>query len=655
MALKLYPEENIQSIASAIRAKNGLSTSYTVSQMASAISDIPSGMDENTFYKFLFNSTTYTTTVYKFSSNTPSIGQYAFAGRSVRLSLNLPSLTQINGSAFLGFRGSLSIYAPNCRSIADYAFYDASITTSLEFSSTSITVGPYAFGASSSAHASIYGTKSVSLPHIVSIPMGCFENTALENLYAPEVTTVGSEAFSCCGYGAGSWGLSSVSFPVLTEVKSNAFHYCWRLSNFYAPNLTTIGNSAFYYCRNLSSIALSKVTTIGYEAFYNCALTGELNLPVCTSIYSNAFWLGNYSITKVKAPVLTYIGSRAFAGCSGIQEIDLSTISIISAEECFSGCSSLSIINMPMLTTLSSGGGLFKNCIGLTSVELPSLSIISNTTIFSGCTNITTLKFPNLVKIQQGSFGSSLNSLSDLSLPKVQFIQPTLYGAAFANGLSSLKVLSLPELLSTMYSMFSSSAANNPPLVQFYAPKLSTYPIGISYLSNTLANVTLTGLISASQSGFKNLSLVSEFNLPMLSSTYTYLFQSCKNLETVRMPNASYSNLAYAFSSCPSLKTVLFGNHSSRNITGIPNSCFNSCYNLLSLYLLGSTVVPLANYMAFASTPISNYTTSTGGVHGSIYVPASLYNTYKASTNWVWYSNRFASLTDAEIEALLNS
>ena len=43
MSKKLYPEENIQAIANAIRAKNGSSDTYTTSAMAEAIEDIPSG------------------------------------------------------------------------------------------------------------------------------------------------------------------------------------------------------------------------------------------------------------------------------------------------------------------------------------------------------------------------------------------------------------------------------------------------------------------------------------------------------------------------------------------------------------------------------------------------------------------------------------
>ena len=43
MALKLYPEDSVQAIATAIRGKNGLSTTYKIGDMRAAITALPSG------------------------------------------------------------------------------------------------------------------------------------------------------------------------------------------------------------------------------------------------------------------------------------------------------------------------------------------------------------------------------------------------------------------------------------------------------------------------------------------------------------------------------------------------------------------------------------------------------------------------------------
>jgi hypothetical protein len=78
------------------------------------------------------------------------------------------------------------------------------------------------------------------------------------------------------------------------------------------------------------------------------------------------------------------------------------------------------------------------------------------------------------------------------------------------------------------------------------------------------------------------------------------------------------------------------------NCTSISSYAFANCSNLLSLYLLGSSIISLSTDV-FMGTPLSDYTTSTGGVYGSIYVPASLYSDYIAATNWSLYSDRIVS------------
>jgi hypothetical protein len=125
-------------------------------------------------------------------------------------------------------------------------------------------------------------------------------------------------------------------------------------------------------------------------------------------------------------------------------------------------------------------------------------------------------------------------------------------------------------------------------------------------------------------------------------SLNTGVFAECSSLTSIDLPCCSII-AAYTFSKCYSLETII-----TRSATSFGNNAFNSCYHLLSFYLLNSVMASFGANM-FSSTPISNYTTSTGGVYGSIYVPASLYNTYINHTSWKTYSARFVSLTDAQI------
>lgn len=144
------------------------------------------------------------------------------------------------------------------------------------------------------------------------------------------------------------------------------------------------------------------------------------------------------------------------------------------------------------------------------------------------------------------------------------------------------------------------------------------------YFCTGLTYVNLPVASCIEPNAFTYCSSLTSINIPMVLSIGTSAFSGCRNLSTISLPVASY----------------------------IGSSAFRSCFNLLSLVLLGGSVVSLANLNAFGSTPISTYTTSTGGVYGSIFVRASLYDSYLTATNWSQYSSRFVSLTDAQIEAL---
>lgn len=179
------------------------------------------------------------------------------------------------------------------------------------------------------------------------------------------------------------------------------------------------------------------------------------------------------------------------------------------------------------------------------------------------------------------------------------------------------------------------------------------------YYCENLASVNMSNLVSIGSYGFYHCGL-SAVNFPSATTISTYAFAYNTSLKEAIFPKVTFFSTS-AFYSCTSLEviefqaltTILAGYFSSlyklrtakfSSIGGIAAQAFRGCRELLSLYLLGSSVVPLVNTNAFSSTPISTYTTYTGGVRGSIYVPASLYSTYIASTNWSIYAERFVSL-----------
>ena len=133
---------------------------------------------------------------------------------------------------------------------------------------------------------------------------------------------------------------------------------------------------------------------------------------------------------------------------------------------------------------------------------------------------------------------------------------------------------------------------------------------------------------------------ISTYENPYLSEVGDYAFAYCRSLTSVNLPQATSIGKA-AFYGCTSLASI-----DLPLITTIVSYAFRNCYNLLSLYLLGYSIPILTSINAFYLTPISTYTTSTGGIYGSIYVPASLYSSYLTATNWSIYSSRIVSIGD---------
>ena len=129
-----------------------------------------------------------------------------------------------------------------------------------------------------------------------------------------------------------------------------------------------------------------------------------------------------------------------------------------------------------------------------------------------------------------------------------------------------------------------------------------------------------------------NCSALVSASLPQCTAISNYAFAYCLSLTTVLMPKCTTVGSS-AFYSCVNLNILYLSDCQT-----IGSNAFAGC-SVLSLYLLGSSV----------ATP--SYTV---GLYGnfSIYVPASLYDTYVITQYWSTYSTHFVSLTDSEISAL---
>ena len=311
----------------------------------------------------------------------------------------------------------------------------------------------------------------------------------------------------------------------------------------------------------------------------------------------------------------TTISDYAFYHCPAINTVSFSSCEYIGLYA-FGYCSELTTVNFPLCTHMSSN--TFSNCINLTTISFPICTIVG-TNDFYNCTKLTAASFPMCTMISQGAFFSCY-SLSEIYSPLCSFIgERAFYHCS--------------ELTAANFSIC--SRIDNSAFYSCIKLKTINFP-SCKYIGSY---------------AFDNCSELITANFPLCSSIGSYAFAYCNKLSSIRF--TSCENIAaYAFQGCNLLTTVIFSNSST--IQGLISVyAFRSCYNLLSLYLLASMLYRLSGSSIFISTPISDYTTSTGGVYGSIYVPQSLYNSYISSTNWSYYSSRFVSLTESQVSYVL--
>lgn len=171
-------------------------------------------------------------------------------------------------------------------------------------------------------------------------------------------------------------------------------------------------------------------------------------------------------------------------------------------------------------------------------------------------------------------------------------------------------------------------------LTSISLPALSTFPGAMPFSSMTPNLETATfGVTAIAGTYFLSCTKLREVNLPNCVWIASSAFKQCTSLATISMPSLR-SIYQDAFRSA-ALTTASFPSCSM-----ISGYAFGNCSSLRSLYLMGS-VVPSLAVTAFYMTPLIE---STFGGYGSIYIPASMYDSYMASYTWNQLSSRIVGV-----------
>ncbi len=302
MANKLYDETAIQAIADSIRAKNGSSDTYTVSQMSAAIDNIPSGGTTEIYKKTWLTGHTYTLTsdgtltitsssdtfmgkpdtmrriiycVKKVDATDPHIlgtaqdegFMYFVDGDKPSDSLNIEfefssSFYYIRNNAFRNAPITSFTIPSTVRYIDANAFNGSKITSII------IPASVERLGDSIFENCTALTTAEISQSsNTYSISVSCFRDcTSLTSVtIANESTSILANAFNGCT------ALTSVTLPsTVTSISSSAFRQCTSLQTIDISNVTNIDDYAFTDCTALTSVDISSIEDVGYETFYGC-------------------------------------------------------------------------------------------------------------------------------------------------------------------------------------------------------------------------------------------------------------------------------------------------------------------------------------------------------------------------------------------------
>lgn len=188
---------------------------------------------------------------------------------------------------------------------------------------------------------------------------------------------------------------------------------------------------------------------------------------------------------------------------------------------------------------------------------------------------------------------------------------------------STLTSVNFPACTSIGSSAFGSCAKLS--TVNF--PECVTIEQSAFYRCYSLKTLSFPKCENIKNTAFADCRSITEINFPVCTVISTGAFGGCSGVVSVSCPECTTLGI-YAFSGCSKLETVSFP-----KCTSIGNYAFSKCSKLSAIYLMSTDICTLASTYAFSSAGITSST-------GSIYVPSSLVASYKAATNWAYFSNR---------------
>lgn len=239
--------------------------------------------------------------------------------------------------------------------------------------------------------------------------------------------------------------------------------------------------------------------------------------------------------------------------------------------------------------------------------------------------SMTTYENPRVTTI--GSYAFASYRLKTASFPNCTTINA--YAFAFCKSLTTISAPKCKKINNYVFDYCASLTSAN-------FPNCSYVGSSAFYLCKKLTSAYFPVCSSLNSGAFLLCSTLTTVAFPLLSIIGSSAFASCSSLTKLD---------SSCFPACQALYTGAFGRCISLSQIDLPKcsnisaSAFMYCSSLTNLTLRSTAVCKLSNSNAFTSTPIASGT-------GYIYVPASLVASYKAATNWTYFSSRIKAIDE---------
>ena len=149
----------------------------------------------------------------------------------------------------------------------------------------------------------------------------------------------------------------------------------------------------------------------------------------------------------------------------------------------------------------------------------------------------------------------------------------------------------------------------------------------------SLSSITIPdGVTSIGYYAFQNCYSLPSITIPDgVTRISAYAFFSCRSLSSINIPDSITSIGNYAFRACSSLSSINIPD----GVTSIGAYAFYGCFGMRYYDFSACTAIPaLSNTNAFNNIPSDC----------QMLIPSSLYNNWKAATNWATYASKMVSV-----------